>query len=136
MRRSLAVVALAVILSAARCAGQKGPIYDDPDETAGFTTPVPIAGVAPHCAAPKVMNRTGRIWVRLVVNADGSAQDVRLLKSEVSDVGCDDAVVQAFKQWRFKPSQKDGRPVRVRITTGSAYPFEQPTPVLPAGKSN
>lgn len=126
MRRTLAFVALAVTWSTAACAGQKGPIYDAPNESAGFTGPVPIGVLAPLCAAPKVLNRAGRIWVRLVVNADGSTQDVRLLKSEVSDVGCDDAVVQAVRKWRFKPSMKDGRPVRVRITAGAAYPLEQP----------
>ena len=50
------------------------------------------------------------------VGADGSVQDVRVVKSLDRNYGLDAEAVRAAKTWRFEAGLKDGSPVPVALT--------------------
>jgi TonB family protein len=56
----------------------------------------------------------GTVLLRLVVRADGTTGQIRVLRS--LDVGLDQRAVEAVSRWRFKPGMKDGKPVAVETT--------------------
>lgn len=54
---------------------------------------------------------TGKLKFRFVVNTDGSASDL-----EIETAPCEGMVSnleQLIKQWKFKPGEQNGQPVRV-----------------------
>ena len=48
----------------------------------------------------------------IVVNADGKAEDIRVVKS--LGMGLDEKAVEAVRKWVFKPGMSHGAPVSVR----------------------
>ena len=56
----------------------------------------------------------GTVLLRLVVRADGTTGQIRVLRS--LDVGLDQRAVEAVSRWKFKPGMKDGKPVSVETT--------------------
>lgn len=64
-------------------------------------------------------NRSGIVMTQLRVEPDGSVGDVAILQKVQPDV--DNAVVDAFKQWRFEPPTRDGKPVRAYMVMSMAY---------------
>ncbi len=71
--------------------------------------------------------KSTRVRVLMVVNIDGTAQDVRLLKGSHPEF--DRLVVEALQQWRFRPAMRHGKKVRclaevpVHVKLPSANPF-------------
>jgi len=53
----------------------------------------------------------GTVLVKVVVDTDGLAKDIQVLKSQ--GMGLDEQAVIAITQWKFKPGMKDGVPVPV-----------------------
>jgi TonB family protein len=51
--------------------------------------------------------------LEIVVRRDGSVGDVRILQGLGS--GLNDKAVQAVRQWRFAPAQRQGAPVDVIV---------------------
>ena len=47
----------------------------------------------------------------IVVDENGLPQDVRVIRSV--GLGLDQKAIEAVQKWRFKPGQKDGKPVPV-----------------------
>ncbi len=56
---------------------------------------------------------SGEVLLEIVVRSDGSVGDVKLLQGLGS--GLDDRAIQAVRQWRFAPAQKQGTPVDVLV---------------------
>lgn len=56
---------------------------------------------------------TGEVVMEIVVRRDGSVGDVRILQGLAS--GLNDRAVQAVRQWRFAPAQRQGSPVDVIV---------------------
>lgn len=48
-----------------------------------------------------------------VVNSKGSPENIEVVKTLDADL--DAEATRAASQWRFKPAEKDGKPVAVRI---------------------
>ncbi len=48
------------------------------------------------------------------ISKDGVPSNIRVVKS--LDPGLDAKAVQALKQWRFRPGEKDGKPISVSAT--------------------
>lgn len=71
--------------------------------------------------------RNPRVRVLFVVNIDGSVQDVRVLHGTQPEF--DRKVVEAIRQWRFRPAMRQGRKVRciaelpVWVQAPSSNPF-------------
>lgn len=54
--------------------------------------------------------RNPRVTVLMVVNTDGSVENVHLLKTAHPEF--DQLVLEAVVQWKFRPARKGGKPVR------------------------
>jgi len=75
-----------------------------------------IAGLQERIVYPEFARRVGiegRVFVRFVVNKDGTVSDVEVVRGIGG--GCDEAAVEAVRQSRFTPGLQRGRPVRVRM---------------------
>lgn len=57
----------------------------------------------------------GTVELETVVLSDGKVGDVRVTRSLDTTYGLDQQAVKSMKQWEFKPGQKDGKPVAVRV---------------------
>jgi TonB family protein len=80
----------------------------------GVSAPVLVKEMKPdYPAAAKRQGVEGTVELEGVVQTDGSINDIRVTKSV--DARLDQAAVTALGQWRFRPGQKDGAPVRVLI---------------------
>ena len=55
----------------------------------------------------------GEVVLEIVVQLDGSVGDVKILRG--LDAGLNDRAVQAVRQWRFAPAQRQGQPVDVLV---------------------
>ncbi len=55
----------------------------------------------------------GTCTLMLVVDTNGRPRNIRVASS--LGMGLDEKAIEAVKQWRFEPSQKDGHPVPVEI---------------------
>ena len=80
----------------------------------GVSPPHVIYSPEPQFAEPaRAAKYEGVLTLMLVVEKDGLPTDVHV----VSPLGCglDLKGVQAVRNWRFRPAEKDGQPVRVEI---------------------
>jgi TonB family protein len=63
--------------------------------------------------AAKKAKIEGTVLLRLIINAQGLPEHVRVEKS--LDPGLDQSAVEAIERWTFAPATKDGKPVPVLI---------------------
>jgi protein TonB len=63
----------------------------------------------------------GRVKLEMVVQADGTVGDVRVVSSLDRKYGLDDAAVKATKEMRFAPAMKDRVAVPVLLSTEMAF---------------
>jgi len=59
----------------------------------------------------RIAKYQGSVLVSIVIDADGSVRDVKLIRS--LGFGLDESAYNAVRGWHFKPSMKDGEPVAV-----------------------
>jgi len=80
----------------------------------GVIAPVIIKSPQPgYTEAARKAKIAGVVVLWLVVNAKGLPEQIRVQKS--LDPGLDQNAAKAVKHWRFKPAEKDGKPVAVAI---------------------
>ncbi|HWP84234.1 MAG TPA: energy transducer TonB, partial [Terriglobia bacterium] len=53
----------------------------------------------------------GTVVLNLVVQKDGTVRDIRVVTS--LGMGLDEKAIEAVRQWRFRPGEKNGVPVDV-----------------------
>jgi periplasmic protein TonB len=84
----------------------------------GITAPKIIKSARPNYP-PEAMRAKiqGRVKMELVVQADGTVGEVRVVRSVDRKFGLDDAAVKAVKEMRFTPAMKDGVAVPVLLST-------------------
>jgi TonB family protein len=56
----------------------------------------------------------GTVVMLIGVNAKGHVEAVRVLRSD--ELAFEKSAVTTVKKWKFKPAEKDGRPVPVQVT--------------------
>jgi protein TonB len=61
----------------------------------------------------------GIVTLDCVVLPDGSVGDVRVARGLDPDL--DQEAIRSMRQWRFKPGQKDGKPVPVQVSVEIAF---------------
>ena len=77
--------------------------------------PVPVRTFPPDF--PEDMRRanvSGVVTIDCLVDPHGEVQDLKVLKS--TNVAFVKPALDALKKWRFKPAQRDGSAVPIRIT--------------------
>ena len=113
MTRFVPRVALAAVLSVAVAHAQDTQVYDPGN---GVTLPQVTKQVrAEYTSEAKQQRIEGNVVLETVVKDDGRVGDVKVSESLDAVYGLDAEAVKAFKQWEFKPGEKDGKPVAVRI---------------------
>ena len=114
----LLFVILAALLVAGRpAAAQSLPsgVYRAGDD--GVTFPRAVRQVAPEYPIEAMHAGVhGTVRLEAIVGADGSVQDVRVVKSLDRNYGLDAEAVRTAKTWRFEAGLKDGSPVPVALT--------------------
>lgn len=91
------------------------------------TTAVPIPGQTPPPRYPATAMRrgvTGTVLVRVEVGADGTPTDVQVAQRSGSR-DLDRAAIDAVRDWRFKPGQRDGQPVTSVVTIPIDFSLER-----------
>ena len=95
---------------------QRPQVYE-PGPNAGITLPVVVREVKPKYTQAAMREKIqGSVWLKCVVDETGNVTDIVVTRSLDKQFGLDAAAVAAAKQWKFKPGQKDGKPVAVRVT--------------------
>jgi periplasmic protein TonB len=56
----------------------------------------------------------GTVTLSVIVDENGKPRDVRVIRA--LGLGLDEKAIEAVQKWRFKPAQKDGKPVAVIAT--------------------
>ena len=83
----------------------------------GVTLPRVVREMKPkYTAAAMEAKIEGTVWLECVVGKDGKVTDIEVTRSLDKEYGLDDEAVAAARQWEFKPGEKDGKPVPVRVT--------------------
>jgi len=92
------------------------PKCDAPD--AVDEPPVMILQVpAVYPEAAKAVRISGSVEIRARILADGGVADVCVVESSRPGFEFERAAVAAVKAWRYRPAQKDGRPIECTQTT-------------------
>jgi len=76
----------------------------------GADIPVPIAVVSPDVSAYDIGQT---VQVEFVVDTTGRTSGINIKSSSDRDLA--EAVVDAVKQWRFTPAQRNGAPVATKV---------------------
>jgi periplasmic protein TonB len=89
-------------------------------------TAVPIPGQAPPRYPATAMRRgvTGTVLLRVEVGPDGVPMDVQVAQRSGSR-DLDRAAIDAVRDWRFRPGQRDGQPVASTVTIPIDFSLEQ-----------
>lgn len=74
--------------------------------------PVPVSQKEPT-VTNELRNQQGRVYVAFIIREDGSVCSARCFQS--TNRTLDNVVLQAVKEWKFKPAKVDGNAVAVRV---------------------
>ena len=82
----------------------------------GFTPAVAIVVTEPaYTPQARLVQRQGTVVVSADIGPEGGApHNVRVLRG--LGLGLDERAIEAVEKWRFKPAEKDGKPVAVKVT--------------------
>jgi TonB family protein len=89
--------------------------YDEPLEVGGDVLPPEVvARVWPdYSTLPRPMRVSGVPIVEAVISRRGEVTQVRMIKA--TNPHLDAAIMEALKQWKFRPATRNGHPVAVRF---------------------
>ena len=87
---------------------------------AGVSSPAVIREVKPEYPADVMREGIqGTVELEGIVQIDGTIDNIRVTRS--LDERLDHEAIKALGQWRFRPGQKDGQAVRVRISIEMSF---------------
>ncbi|MEZ0469974.1 energy transducer TonB [Luteimonas salinilitoris] len=92
---------------------EPGPVDGSEPAAAAVATRAPVAVETPAPRYPSAALRrgdSGEVVLQVRVGADGSTQDVEVVRGSNSRA-LDRAAVAAVRRWRFQPALRDGQPV-------------------------
>ena len=106
------LLALALVVGAAQ--SQDTTVYSTSDE--GVSLPQVVREVRAQYTSEAMRQMIeGEVVLDVVVKSDGKVGDVAVKQSLDAVYGLDENAVKAMKQWEFKPGEKDGKAVAVRV---------------------
>jgi TonB family protein len=79
-----------------------------------ITPPRVIKQVNPHYPSGRGVRATGSVIIALVVTSKGLPKNPYVVKGLDKDL--DESAVEAVREWRFAPAQKDGKAIAVRAS--------------------
>jgi TonB family protein len=80
----------------------------------GVSAPKVVYKIDPEFSEEARKNKwQGIVVLRVVVGVDGRIHEISVQRS--LGMGLDEKAVEAARQWRFEPGQKDGKPVPVEV---------------------
>jgi TonB family protein len=94
-----------------RAQGEAETVYD---LGPGVTPPRITKQVNPRYPTNRGVRAVGSVIIGLVVSSKGLPQDPHIVKGLDKDL--DQSAIDAVKEFRFVPAQKDAKPVAVRIS--------------------
>jgi len=80
----------------------------------GIAPPRVIKQVNPHYSNDRGVRAVGSVIIGLIVSSKGIPKEPHILKSLDKDL--DQSAIDAVKEWRFAPAQRDGKAVAVRVS--------------------
>ena len=81
----------------------------------GVTKPILLHKVEPEFSEQaRKAKYQGTVTLTVVVNENGDVKDARVIKS--LGLGLDEKAIEAVNKWKFRPGEKDGKPVAVTAT--------------------
>jgi TonB family protein len=80
----------------------------------GVIPPRVTKQVNPHYPTDRGVRAVGSVIIALVVSSKGLPKDPHVVKGLDKDL--DQSAVEAVKEWRFAPAQKDGKAIAVRVS--------------------
>ncbi|WP_211364127.1 energy transducer TonB [Propionivibrio limicola] len=78
----------------------------------------------PYPPMSRRMGETGKVLLRVLVNADGSAANVELKTSSGSS-RLDDSALRTVRKWRFIPAKRGDTPVQSSVVVPIIFKLEQ-----------
>ena len=110
--RSRLLLSAALLILAGCASAPTNPAVPTVDSGELVAAPEAVSRVNP--AYPDVDRRAkveGDVEIEVVIDEAGNVTETRVLRAPSRTLG--EAVREAVAQWRFTPSMRDGRPVRV-----------------------
>ena len=118
-RLFVTVCALGLAVATTVGAQNAPPVYTTGN---GVSAPVLVTEVKPeYTQEAKDARIQGIVRLECVVGSNGGVGDVKVTQSLDTVLGLDQQAVNALKAWRFKPGEKDGKPVAVRVVVEMAF---------------
>ena len=99
------------------CAAEVQPLPPMAGSDPEMEPPAPIQRVEPR-AMRSLMGRRVSSTVEMIVGEDGKARNVCIT---AGDQEWGNAVVEAVRQWQFKPAMLHGKPIAVRFRLETAF---------------
>ena len=92
-----------------------GAGWPGPFRIAGVSAPVVIHKVEPeYTEEARAAKYQGTVLLYVEIAPDGTATNISVQRS--LGLGLDEKAIECVKQWRFKPGQRDGKPVTAPAT--------------------
>lgn len=121
MKRILLIIGTTLLLAAAPwCAAQsanqsKAQAVDQAVAVTDDITPPRLSEVASpdYTAEAKKKKIEGTVTLAIVINKKGDVVDAKVVKG--IGYGLDENAIIAVKEWKYKPAEKDGEPVAVKM---------------------
>jgi protein TonB len=113
------------ILSLSLALGSWAMLHAATSEGTAFDVrPMPIKTPPPEYPNKlKQHGVTGLVALRVDIDESGAVTDCAVSKSSNADFN--EAAIQAVKNWRFIPAQKDGNPIKVRLVIPIHFRLEE-----------
>ena len=102
----------------------RGPGVGDgpPGYGGGIVWPVPVLQIKPQYTSEAMRAKLqGMVTLEVVVNADGTVGDAKVVRSLDPIFGLDQAAIAAVKAWKFKPGMRAGKPIPVVVTVELSF---------------
>ena len=64
----------------------------------------------------KLTGQSGTVWIEVLLDKEGKVREAKVAKSSGSNVGFDDAALEAAYKNIYKPAIQNGRPIPIRVT--------------------
>ena len=89
---------------------------------AGVTEPVLVSRVQPIYPGTTRRHPWGVVLLDVVVTKEGVVADISVTKS--AEASLDKAVIDAVRQWRYRPALKEGQPVAVHVPVSASFQLD------------